>query len=324
MVLVTGGAGYVGSHFVAMLEDAGIPYLVVDNLSRSSGALVRTDRLVEGDIADGKLIESLCKENGVNAAVHFAAFAYVGESVHNPEIYYENNVVKSHAFFSSLRRAGVENVVFSSTCATYGIPPDGTAITEDTPQHPINPYGRTKLMIEHMLLDYEKAYGMRSAILRYFNAAGASEKHKIAERHDPETHVIPLALRAACFGEPFSIFGDDFPTPDGTCVRDFIHVDDLATAHLAAIRTLLTGAPSVQVNLGTGAGASVKEVVSAVERVTGRAVSPSIGPRREGDPPVLVANVKKAKEIFGWEARYRDLDRIVKSAYEAMLPERIS
>ncbi|MGZ3505770.1 MAG: UDP-glucose 4-epimerase GalE [Vulcanimicrobiaceae bacterium] len=317
-LLVTGGAGYIGAHFVAMLEDLGLPYVVLDNLCRSSGDFVRRDRLVIGDIADADLVVQLCRDQEIRTVVHFAAFAYVGESVRDPEIYYQNNVAKSVQFLSALRRAGVANVVFSSSCATYGDPPNQRPISEDVPQSPINPYGRTKLFLEQILLDYERAYGIRTAILRYFNAAGSNQKHAIPECHTPETHVIPLALQAAAGGDPFTIFGDDFPTPDGTCVRDFVHVDDLASAHLLAVQHLENHGVGMQLNLGTGTGVSVREVLSAVARVTGKPVPSRVGPRREGDPPILVADVRRAVTLLGWTAKHREIDEIIRTAHDAL------
>lgn len=320
-VLVTGGAGYIGSHFVALLADRGVPYVVIDNLSRSSGSFVDPGHLVSADIADHDAVVETCVSRSVRHVVHFAAYAYVGESVEHPALYYENNVVKTFKFVQALRSARVNSIVFSSTCATYGTPPENDPIVESLPQNPINPYGQTKLMIEKMLTDFSAAYGMRAAFLRYFNAAGSSSKHPLYEAHDPETHAIPLALRAALQGGEFVVFGDDFDTPDGTCIRDFIHVDDLADAHIRAMEHIERNPGVLAVNLGTGRGTSVKEIVESVARVTGRDVPHRVGPRRAGDPPVLVANPTRAKEILSWSPRYVEIDDIIRTAYEGMLRE---
>ena len=313
-ILVTGGAGYVGSHFVARLEDDGQRYIVLDNLARGCAAFVPSGRLVTGDIADEALVERLCREEGVDAAVHFAAYAYVGESVSAPQRYYENNVVKTIALLRALRRGGVANIVFSSSCATYGEPPSGEAIVESTLQQPVNPYGRSKLMVEQILADYEPAYGLRSVSLRYFNAAGASETHALYEQHDPETHLIPLAIDAALGSRSLEVYGNDYPTPDGTCVRDYIHVDDLADAHVRAVDRLRSGGDPLRANLGIGRGASVLEVIAAVEAATGAHVRYRFGSRRPGDPPALVANPHLAQRELGWQPRHRKLDEIVRTA----------
>lgn len=318
-ILVTGGAGYIGSHFAALLEDLHLPYVVLDNLSRSDGSLVPSDRLVKCDISDRAAVIETCARWDVGSVVHFAAFAYVGESVLEPALYYENNVVKTYALLSSLREAGVKTIVFSSTCATYGVPLEGQLITEDMDQRPINPYGRTKLMIEQMLRDFSTAYDFRVAFLRYFNAAGCSPTHCLFEAHDPETHAIPLALQAASGGAPFTIFGDDYATPDGTCVRDFIHVNDLASAHVLAVDYLAQNAGVLALNLGTGRGSSVKEVVESVAQVVGRPVPHRVGRRRPGDPPTLVADALRAQRVLGWTPRYKRLEEIVHTAYQGML-----
>jgi len=313
-ILVTGGGGYVGSHFVARLDDDRKRYVVLDNLSRGRADFVPAGRLVTANIADETLVESLCRDEGVDVAVHFAAYAYVGESVAEPQRYYENNVVNTLALLRALRRAGVENIVFSSSCATYGEPPSGEPIVESTPQQPVNPYGRTKLMVEQILTDYEAAYGLRSVALRYFNAAGTSERHALYEQHDPETHLIPLAIDAAIGPRSLEIYGNDYPTPDGTCVRDYIHVDDLANAHVRAVDRLRQSGDPLRANLGIGRGASVLEVIAAVESAAGARVRYRFGARRPGDPPALVANPQLAQRKLGWEPRYRDLDEIVRTA----------
>lgn len=313
-ILVTGGAGYVGSHFVARLEDDGQRYVVLDNLSRGYAGFVPSGRLVAGEIADEAIVETLCREEGIDAVVHFAAFAYVGESVADPQRYYENNVANTIALLRGLRRAQVNNVVFSSTCATYGEPPSGNSIAEATLQQPVNPYGRSKLMIEQILADYEAAYGLRSVSLRYFNAAGASKRHALYEQHDPETHLIPLAIDAALGARTLEVYGNDYPTPDGTCVRDYIHVDDLADAHVRAVDRLRRGGDPLRANLGIGRGASVLEVIAAVESAAGTPVRYRFGPRRPGDPPTLVANPQLAQRELGWKPSYRDTGEIVRTA----------
>ena len=318
-LLITGGAGYIGSHFVALLQDRGVPFVVLDNLSRSTGEFVPEDRLVHADAGDRAVVAETVRRYGITGAVHFAAFASVGESVADPGLYYENNVVQTCRLVSALRDAGVRRMVFSSTCATYGIPPEGRHISETMDQHPINPYGRSKLMIEHVMRDYSEAYGMNFALLRYFNAAGCSQTHPLYERHEPETHAIPLAIRAALGGDPFVIFGDDFNTPDGTCIRDYIHVDDLAEAHLIALQRLQDDPGILALNLGTGRGTSVKEILDSVARVSGRPVPHRVGPRRAGDPPVLVADARLANTVLGWQPRYLDIDDIVRTAYNGAL-----
>jgi UDP-glucose 4-epimerase len=313
-ILVTGGAGYVGSHFVARLEDDGQRYVVLDNLSRGRADFVPSGRIVAGDIADETLLETLCREEGVDVAVHFAAYAYVGESVAEPQRYYQNNVANTIVLLRALRRAGVGSIVFSSSCATYGEPVSGASIAEATPQQPVNPYGRSKLMIEQILSDYEAAYGLRAVALRYFNAAGASERHALYEQHDPETHLIPLAIDAALGQRTLEVYGNDYATADGTCVRDYIHVDDLADAHVRAVDRLRSGGDPLRANLGIGRGASVLEVIAAVESAAGTSVPYRFGARRPGDPPVLVADAKLARRELGWQPRYRDLDGIVRTA----------
>jgi UDP-glucose 4-epimerase len=313
-ILVTGGAGYVGSHFVARLEDDGRRYVVLDNLSRGSAGFVNVANLVHGDIGDRALVEELCREFRIDTVVHFAAYTYVGESVEEPERYYENNVVNTVRLLRAVRRAGIEQVVFSSSCATYGEAAAGRSISEDAPQVPVNPYGRTKLIVEQVLADYERAYGLRSVSLRYFNAAGASERHPLYEQHDPETHLIPLAIDAALGEGTLEIFGHDYATPDGTCVRDYVHVDDLADAHVRAVDRLGSGGGSLRANLGVGRGASVLEVLEAVRSATGAAVRFRFAQRRPGDPAMLVANAELASRELGWQPQYQDIGDIVRAA----------
>lgn len=313
-VLVTGGAGFIGSHCCKALAKAGREPVVYDDLSRGHTDAVRWGPLVEGDLRDRDLLAKTLAEYDIGAVIHFAALAYVGESVGEPERYYDVNLGGMTALLSAMEGAGIDKIVFSSSCATYGTPAR-LPISEDLPQAPINPYGRTKLICEWMLDDAQVAHDLRFAALRYFNAAGADPEGEIGERHDPETHLIPLVLMAAS-GQagPLKIFGTDYPTPDGTCIRDYIHVDDLARAHLLALDHLEKGGESVKLNLGTGRGASIHEVVAAVARVTGRKVPYELAPRRPGDPAELTADPSKAAEVLGFTARYRDLDEIVAHA----------
>ncbi len=315
-ILVTGGAGYVGSHFVARLEDEKRSYAVLDDLSRGRAGFVPASRLVCGDIADEPLVERVCRDCGVDVVVHFAAFAYVAESVADPALYYENNVAKTIALLRAVRRAGVRQFVFSSSCATYGETPSGRSISENTPQVPLNPYGRSKLVIEQILNDYDSAYELRSVLLRYFNAAGASERHALYEQHDPETHLIPLAIAAALGSGTLDVFGRDYATPDGTCIRDYVHVDDLADAHVRAVDRLRAGGASLRANLGIGRGASVLDVVTAVRAATGAELRCRFAARRPGDPAILVANADLARDELGWEARYSSILEIVRTALE--------
>ncbi|WP_090060132.1 UDP-glucose 4-epimerase GalE [Celeribacter neptunius] len=313
-ILVTGGAGYIGSHFCKALAQEGIEPVVIDNLSRGHKDAVKWGPLEVADLRDREAVMRVLTRHEIEAVVHFAALAYVGESMVRPQLYYDNNLGGMSVLMSALAATGVNKIVFSSTCATYGIP-DHLPITEETPQNPINPYGRTKLVSEWMLRDAAAASDLRYAALRYFNAAGADSEAEIGERHLPETHLIPLALMAA-FGSapPLKLFGTDYDTPDGTCIRDYIHVEDLARAHLLALSHLESGGDSLAVNLGTGTGASVREVIDAVTAVSGRSVPYELAPRREGDPAALVADPTRAFEILGFRARLRDLNRMVEDA----------
>jgi len=309
-ILVTGGAGYIGSHCCKALHRAGRTPVVYDNLSRGHADAVRWGPLVVGDMRDEALLTQTLREHRIEAVIHFAALAYVGESVGAPETYYANNVGGMIALVNAMRQAGVGQIVFSSSCATYGTP-DTLPIREDAPQRPINPYGRTKLICEWMLRDAAAAHGLRYAALRYFNAAGADPEGEIGERHDPETHILPLALMAASGqAPPLQIFGTDYPTADGTCIRDYIHVTDLARAHLLALEHLARRGENLALNLGTGVGASVRQVVAAVERATDRKVPLTEAPRRAGDPAELTADPARAAELLGFTAHYRDLEEI--------------
>ena len=313
-ILVTGGAGYVGSHACKALAIAGYHPVVYDNLSRGHREAVRWGSLVEGDLHDRDRLVAALREYRVAAVMHFAAFAYVGESVAEPETYYRNNVGGTLALLAAMREAAVATIVFSSTCAVYGIP-DRLPIDETTAKAPLNPYGETKLAIERALHWYAGAYGLRFAALRYFNAAGADIDGEIGEEHEPETHLIPRVLRAALgTGEPVEIYGTDYPTADGTAIRDYIHVTDLADAHVRALLYLSAGGDSAALNLGTGQGCSVRQVIATVERIAGRPVPFRETARRPGDPPELVADPALARARLAWQARYSDLDTIIRTA----------
>jgi UDP-glucose-4-epimerase GalE len=313
-ILVTGGAGYIGSHAVRLFLARGHEVWVYDNLSYGHRGAVPAERLVVGDLADVPQLDHLLLVRRIEAVVHFAGFTYVGESVREPAKYYQNNFANTLNLMECLRRNGVGRFVFSSTCATYGIP-EKVPITEDEPQKPINPYGRSKLFVERALADYAAAYGWGYAALRYFNAAGASPDGTIGEDHDPETHLIPLVIQAALGQRPHvEIYGTDYPTPDGTCIRDYIHVDDLAEAHLLALEALAAG-KQLRFNLGTGRGYSVREVIRTVEEVTGKKVPVKEGPRRPGDPPALVAASEKGQRELGWRPKYTELRPIVETAW---------
>ena len=313
-VLVTGGAGYIGSHACKALAGAGFQPVVFDNLSRGHREAVRWGPLVEGDLADRQRLCAALIEHKVEAVMHFAAYAYVGESVTDPALYYRNNLGGTLSLLEAMREAGIGEIVFSSTCATYGIP-DGVPIREDAPQRPVNPYGETKLAIERALHWYAAAYGLRSVSLRYFNAAGADPEGEIGEHHEPETHLVPLVLQAALGQRPhIEIYGTDYPTSDGTAIRDYVHVCDLAIAHLRALERLRGGGGSAAVNLGTGQGHSVREVIAAAELASGRKVPARAAPRRPGDPPALVADPSLAGEILGWHPQHSDLDTIIRTS----------
>lgn len=313
--LVVGGAGYIGSHTNLALAEKGYDTVVVDNLVYGHENAVIAGEFVKGDISDPELLDSVFSQHKFDGVVHFAAYAYVGESVAEPEKYYLNNTSGTLNLLSAMRRHEVKNIVFSSTCATYGIP-STVPIVEDHPQNPINPYGSSKLMVERILSDYANAYDLRYCALRYFNAAGADPKGRLGERHDPETHLIPLALRSVTGdAPPLVVYGDDYPTPDGTCIRDYIHVCDLADAHVLALGRLIDGGDSDVYNLGVGTGVSVRQIIGAVESVTGKKACYSIGPRRAGDPPELVSDPSKALKVLGWEAAYKDILKTVETAW---------
>lgn len=314
-ILVTGGAGYIGSHACKALSKAGFTPIAYDSLIYGHREAVRWGPLIEADLADRATLAETLRKYEIAAVMHFAAFAYVGESMTKPELYFNNNVVNTIGLLDEMLAAGVRHIVFSSTCATYGTP-DSVPITEDTPQRPVNPYGETKLMIERALYWYGQAHGMSYAALRYFNAAGADPDGEGGEEHDPETHLIPLILDAAAGKRAeIGIFGTDYPTPDGSAIRDYIHVQDLAEAHVAAIAYLAAGGDSIALNLGTGSGHSVREVIDAAERITGRHITRREADRRPGDPAALVADAGKARRVIGWSAKVSDLDSIIGTAW---------
>jgi len=310
-ILIVGGAGYIGSHTAKFIAQSGERPVVLDNLVYGHRGAVQWGPLVEGDLADADLIARVLRDHAITAVIHFAAYAYVGESVTNPRKYFRNNVCNTLNLLDAMVDAGVRDIVFSSTCATYG-EPTAVPIAEDHPQRPVNPYGESKLFVERILHWYAEAYALRFAALRYFNAAGADPDGQIGEEHDPETHLIPLAIDTALGRRPsLDIYGTDYPTPDGTAIRDYIHVVDLADAHLRALAALQTGAGNLRLNLGTGQGHSVRQVVSAVEAATGRKVPTREVGRRAGDPPALVADARLASRLLGWRPRYPELSTIV-------------
>ncbi len=314
-VLVVGGAGYIGSHMVRLLDQSGHQVVVLDNLSTGFSQAVTAGKLIVGDLGNQEFVLDILRQNQIDAVMHFAACALVGESVTQPAKYYQNNVVAAIHLLEAMRAANVNKIVFSSTCATYGIP-QRVPISESELQLPVNPYGFTKLVIEQALRDYATAYGWGYASLRYFNAAGASPAGDIGEDHDPESHLIPIVLQVALQQRPHvTIFGSDYPTPDGTCVRDYIHVDDLGYAHLAALNHLEPG-QGIELNLGTGRGHSVREVIDVCRAVTGQEIPQVIGDRRAGDPPQLVADASAAEQLLDWQPTMPDLKTIVESAWQ--------
>ncbi len=323
-VVVTGGAGYIGSHMAKMLREDGYRVVVFDNLGRGNRDAVLGAELVTGDLTEQGSLEKLFGDNDIEAVLHFAAFAYVGESVSDPDIYYRNNVLGTLNLLDAMRKHEISRLVFSSTCATYGVPQQ-LPITEDTPQAPINPYGQSKLMVEQILKDYAVAYDFRSIALRYFNAAGSAADGTLGERHDPETHLLPLvmfeAMRMQQGGNPddtaLMVFGDDFDTPDGTCVRDYIHVNDLCRAHVHALDRLVAKPElgAEQFNLGVNRGVSVLEVIKCCEQVTGVTIPYKMAPRRAGDPPELVSDASRAMRELGWQPQYPDIKDSIEHAW---------
>jgi len=313
-ILVTGGAGFIGSHACLTLSEAGYQPVVFDNLSVGHADAVLYGPLVRGDLRDSGAVEAALKDYKIEAIMHFAALAYVGDSMRDPNAYYNNNVGGMISLLRAAQAADVSRIVFSSSCATYGIP-EQLPISEATPQRPINPYGRTKLIGEQLLADHADAHGLRYAALRYFNAAGADPQRRLGERHAPETHLIPLALMAAAgHGPELAIFGDDYSTPDGTCIRDYIHVSDLARAHVLALQHLMSGKPSIKVNLGTGRGYSIMEIIREIERCCEVQLPFRLEPRRPGDPAALTADPSLAAEVLGFRAELSSLRQIIRDA----------
>ena len=316
MILIVGGAGYIGSHINKELNHQGYETIIFDNLSFGHPEFVKWGNFQEGDLGNIEEIRKLFKEYTIDAVMHFAAFTYVGESVENPQKYYLNNLRNTLNLLQVMLEEDVKYFVFSSTCATYGTPEE-IPITENHPQNPINPYGKGKLMVEQILTDYSRAYGLKYASLRYFNAAGADPEAEIGESHQPETHLIPLILDVAMDKkEEIQVYGTDYPTPDGTCIRDYIHVMDLADAHIKALKYLKEGGKSDVFNLGNGQGFSVREVIETSQKVTGKTIKVEEVERREGDPPVLVGSSSKAQEILNWHPRYDDLAVIIETAWK--------
>jgi len=314
-ILVVGGAGYIGSHMVQMLGRQGCEVTTLDNLSSGHRDAVLNGRFVHGDIADTALLTGLFAHGRFDAVMHFASFIQVGESVAQPARYYRNNVSNTLNLLEVMQAFEVRRFIFSSTAATFG-EPQYTPIDEVHPQRPVNPYGRTKLMVEQALADLDTAWGLRSVSLRYFNAAGACPQGRLGERHDPETHLIPLVLQAASGRRPhIGVFGRDYDTPDGTCIRDYIHIEDLCQAHALALQHLMQGGASQAFNLGNGAGFSVQQVIDTARDVTGRDIHVVDGPRRAGDPSVLVADSRRARQHLGWTPAYPDLRTIVAHAW---------
>jgi len=314
-ILVTGGAGYIGSHTAHLLKRHGYEVVIADDLSRGHEHNVRGFPFHKLRMQDTAALADLLKSARIEAVVHFAAYIAVGESTQVPELYFSNNTGGTLSLLTAMVESGVSKIVFSSTAAVYGMP-QTVPIPETSPYAPLSPYGDSKVMVEKILDWMDQFRGLRSVCLRYFNACGADAEAGLGEEHDPETHLIPLLLRAVTTGEPATLFGDDYPTPDGTCIRDYIHVMDLADAHVLALRHLLNGGESQRFNVGTGSGYSVREVLRAVETITGQKVPFRMGPRREGDAPVLVANSDRLKSTLGWQPRHTDIHDIVGSAWD--------
>lgn len=315
-VLVTGGAGYIGSHTVKMLKNTGKNVIAYDNLSKGHRAAVKCDVFVKGDIFDSELLENTIKKYNIESVVHFAAYSLVGESMEKPSMYYHNNVQGTLNLLDVMLKCNVKKLVFSSTAAVYG-EPEAVPITEDISKIPTNVYGRTKLIMENVMEDYSNSYGLNYIALRYFNACGADEDGGIGEDHNPESHLIPIVLQT-CLGirGSIKIFGDDYPTKDGTCIRDYIHVNDLARAHILALEGLHEGHESCAYNLGVGNGFSVKEIIEAAERVTGISINKETIQRRAGDPAVLIASSDKIRKSLGWEPEYTSIDDIINTAWK--------
>ena len=315
-VLVVGGAGYIGSHMCKYLHGKGFKPVVLDNLSLGHRESVKWGPLYEGELDDSKILSDIFKNHNIKAVMHFAAFCYVGESVTEPLKYYQNNVAATLGLLSSMIEHGIDKMIFSSSCATYG-EPDCLPISEGQSQQPINPYGRSKLMMENILDDLDMANGVKSVCLRYFNAAGADPDGELGEDHDPETHLIPLVLYAALGSlKELTVFGNDYPTDDGTCIRDYIHINDLAQAHYLALLHLLDGGESKKYNLGNGSGYSILEVIQTVIRVSGKEIKYKFADRRVGDPAVLVGASEKATRELEWKPKFNSLENIIQTAWD--------
>lgn len=316
-VLVCGGAGYIGAHMVKLLAREGYETIVLDNLSLGHRQAVRWGRFVEGDLLDCETLRQVFLSNRIDVVMHFCALSQVGQSVLHPYLYYRNNVTGTLNLLEAMREAGVSHLIFSSTAAVYGIPADNRPLRESDAANPINPYGGSKLAVERLLTDAAQAYGLRSVSLRYFNAAGADPEGDIGESHHPETHLIPNILRAVLdqSAEPLKVFGDDYDTHDGTCLRDYVHVNDLASAHLQAMRYLKDHEGAHCFNLGSGKGSTVMEIIHAAQQVTGRSVAFERAPRRVGDPPVLVADTTRARETLDWQPAFQDISAIIETAW---------
>ena len=315
-ILVTGGAGYIGSHTAYELLNSGKEIVIVDNLQKGHKEAVLGGRFYEGDLRDDSFMDRVFTENQIDAVVHFAADSLVGESVADPLKYYNNNVVSTLRLLGKMKQYGVNKIVFSSTAATYG-EPENTPILETDKTVPTNPYGETKLTVEKALKWADNAYGIKHIILRYFNVAGAHPSSKIGEDHHPESHLIPIIIQAAMGKRDYiGIYGDDYPTPDGTCIRDYIHVTDLANAHILALNKLMSGSESDIFNLGNGSGFSVKQVIEATEKVAGRKIPVKTEPRRAGDPAILIASSQKAQDVLGWQPQYHQLETIIETAWK--------
>jgi len=315
-VLVVGGAGYIGSHMVKMLSLAGHDVVTLDNLSNGYEDAVKYGEFVKGDIADVELLNRLFSETAFDGVMHFASYIQVGESVEKPSMYYKNNVTNTQVLLDAMLEHGIKKFIFSSTAATFG-EPEYTPIDEEHPQKPINPYGHSKLMVEQILADFDHAYGLKSVSLRYFNAAGADADGELGERHIPETHLVPLVLQAASGRrDNIAIFGTDYDTPDGTCVRDYIHINDLCSAHLLGLEHLVAGGDSKAYNMGNGQGYSIKEVIDVAKKVTGTDFEVKLAERRDGDPAKLVADSSLLQKELGWSPQYADLETIIRHAWE--------
>ena len=315
-ILLTGGAGYIGSHACKYLYKQGYKLIVLDNLSRGHLDFLKWGTYYIGDVGNSILLNKIFQIHKIDAVMHFAAFAYIGESNNKPSLYYKNNIVESVSLLDAMVENGCKNLIFSSSCATYGIVPENQIpITEDTIQNPINPYGNTKLFLEKIIHDYEKAYDLKAIIFRYFNAAGCDPEGEIGESHEPETHLIPLVIKAALKKTPVSIFGKDYPTPDGTAIRDYVHVNDIVVAHELGLQFLLGHQISESFNIGLGKGYSVQEIIETVEKIHGRPISREYKERRQGDPPILIASPEKIKKLLHWKPTFQSLDSIIQTAY---------